>query len=170
MNIKQFVPSEFCIKCNGCCRFKEADSVWSPCLLEEEIIQLIDKEGIPPAAISAGHKLQLVSVPGKEGFFCPFLCLKDNKCQIYSMRPFECQLYPFIINLRNKKVLLTVDLNCPYVAEKINAPEFKEYAGYLVKYLNSAESLGILKENPQILQVYEEVLDIMELQLDNGAK
>ena len=162
--IKQFVPSEVCLKCLGCCRFKETDSVWSPCLLDEEVLNLIDKEGIPAASLSIDRILQLVPNPNGEGFFCPFLKIEDNKCQIYAMRPLECQLYPFLISLRHKKVLLTVDLNCPYVKDKLNTPEFKEYTDYLAAYLNSPAQLRILKENPQILQAYEDVLDVVELE------
>jgi len=162
--IRQFVPSEVCLKCLGCCRFKEADSVWSPCLLDEEVLNLIDKKGIPAASLSIDRMLQLVPNPNGEGFFCPFLKIEDNKCQIYAMRPLECQLYPFLISLRHKKVLLTVDLNCPYVKDKLNTPEFKEYTDYLAAYLNSPAQLRILKENPQILQAYEDVLDVVELE------
>jgi hypothetical protein len=72
--------------------------------------------------------------------------------------------------LRNKKVLLTVDLNCPYIRDKANTHEFREYTEYLVKYLNSPESISILKDNPQVLQAYEEVLDVVELQWDNDLK
>ena len=170
MTIKQFVPTEFCLKCQGCCRFKEADSVWSPCLMDEEIMDLIDKEGIPAASLSIERRLQLVTHAEKEGFFCPFLKTEDNKCQIYISRPFECQLYPFLLSLRNKRVLLTVDLNCPYIKDKLNTPEFKEFTDYLAKYLNSSICLNTLKENPQILQAYEEVLDVVELQWDNDSK
>jgi len=166
--IRQFVPSQVCLKCSGCCRFKDADSVWSPCLLEEEIISLIDKEGIPAASLSMDRKLCLVPDEGKECFLCPFFNPGENKCQIYNMRPFECQLYPFLLCLRNKKVLLTVDLNCPYIKEKINTAEFKEYAAYLTEYLNSSKQLLMLKENPQILAAYEGVLDIVEL--SDGSK
>ena len=133
-------------------------------------MDLIDKEGIPAAALSIDRRLQLVTSPGKEGFFCPFLKIEDNKCQIYNLRPFECQLYPFLLSLRGKKVLLTVDLNCPYVKDKINTPEFKEYTDYLAQYLNSPECLDILRDNPQALQAYEEVLDVVELQWNNDFK
>jgi len=163
--IKQFVPSEVCLKCQGCCRFKEDDSVWSPCLLDEEVLSLIDKEGIPAASLSINRRLKLVPSPNQEGFFCPFLKSEDNKCQIYRIRPFECQLYPFLLSMRNKKVLLTVDLNCPYVKSKINSGEFKEYSGYLMQYLNSSKQLCMLKDNPQILAAYEDVLDVVELEL-----
>ena len=168
--IKQFIPSQVCLKCQGCCRFKEENSVWSPCLLDEEILSLIDKKGIPAAALSIDHRLKLVPSPSQEGFLCPFLGRADNKCQIYHMRPLECQLYPFLLSMRNKKVLLTVDLNCPYAREKINTAEFKEYTVYLAKYMNSSKQLGMLKDNPQILTAYEDVLDVVELKLGDASE
>jgi Fe-S-cluster containining protein len=163
--IKQFVPQEFCLKCRGCCRFKEADSVWSPCLLDEEIQELLDKPDIPAASISIDRRIQPVANPAGEGFICPFLEVRDNQCKIYGSRPFECQLYPFLINLRKGRVLLTVDLNCPYVYEKISSQEAKDYIAYLTDYLNSSPLRLMLKNNPQIIQAYEEVREVAELKL-----
>ena len=161
--IKQLLPQEACLKCRGCCRFKEADSVWSPCLLEEEIQGFLDKD-IPPALISIDRRLRPVPALAQEGFVCPFLSSQDNKCKVYNIRPFECQLYPFLLSLCDKKVFITVDLNCPYVKENINSPGFKQYSEYLTAYLNSPGQLRALKDNPQILQAYEGVLDILELE------
>jgi len=114
-------------------------------------------------------RIQPIANPGGEDFICPFLGPEDNKCAIYGIRPFECQLYPFLINLRNGKVLLTVDLNCPYVYEKIDSQEAKDYISYLCDYLNSPEQLEILKDNPQIIQAYEEVREVAELRLPRGT-
>lgn len=162
--IKQIVPQEVCLKCRGCCRFKKTDSVWSPCLLDEEIQDLLDKK-TPPACISSDKKLLPTPDPQGGAFVCPFLDAEDNKCKIYGFRPFECQLYPFLINLRGGKVILTLDLNCPYVREHLKNDEFRKYTGYLITFLNSSTQLKILKSNPQIIQAYEEVLDIIELDL-----
>jgi len=161
--IKQFVPQEFCLKCQGCCRFKEANSLWSPCLLDVEIQALLDKPGIPVASISIDRRIQPVANPAGADFLCPFLVTLNNQCKIYDTRPFECQLYPFLINLRNTKVLLTVDLNCPYVYEQINSQLAKDYIVYLTKYLNSAPLLAMLKDNPQIIQAYEDLREVAEL-------
>ena len=147
--IKQFVPSEFCLKCLGCCRFKEVNSVWSPCLLDEE----------------GGRRICPVDNPNGADFVCPYLEVSDNKFKIYDLRPFECQLQPFLINLRKGKVLLTVDLNCPYVYEKINSQEAKDYIVYLTNYLNSPKQLKMLKSNLQIIQAYEEVREVAEINL-----
>ena len=166
--IKQFVAQEVCLKCQGCCRFREADSPWLPCLLAEEAQNLIDSN-IPAVSISLERRIQPIPHPKSQplgagaGFICPLLNISDNKCKIYSHRPFECQLYPFLITLRGKKVLLTVDLNCPYIKEKIKSQELKEYTEYLTSFFNSPAQVRILKENPHIIQAYQEVLDIIEL-------
>lgn len=161
--IKQLIPQEFCLKCQGCCRFFKQDSVWSPCLLDEEIQALIDREGIPSASITVDKKLLSVPAPDQDGFICPFLDCASNKCKIYELRPFECQLYPFLLTLRNKKVILTIDLNCPYAKGILNTKDLQEYTRYLNGLLNSRRQITILKDNPQIIQAYEEVLDIIEL-------
>ena len=72
--------------------------------------------------------------------------------------------------MRNKKVLLTIDLNCPYVKEKINTEELKEYTKYLVEYLNSPKQVKMLQDNPQILTAYEDVLALIELESTDAAE
>lgn len=160
--IKQLVPQGVCLKCQGCCRFKEDNSVWLPCLLDEEVQGLLDKK-IPPACISLDRKIQPVPNPKGEGFICAFFNPEENKCKIYGFRPLECQLYPFLLNLRGKKITLTLDLNCPYVRENLKSKELKDYVSYLAAFLNSPSLLRVLKDNPHILQAYEDVLEVIEL-------
>ena len=167
--IKQIIPQETCLSCQGCCRFKEQNSAWLPCLLEEEIQKLLDSK-IPPATISIDKKVQPLPNPRDEGFICAFFDIAMNKCKIYALRPFECQLYPFLINLRAKKVILTVDLNCPYIKKNLDSKELKEYSKYLAAFLNSPEQISILKDNPQIIQAYEEVAEIVELKISDEIK
>lgn len=162
--IKQFVPQEICLKCLGCCRFKEPDSVWLPCLLDEEIQDLLDKK-IPPAAISMDNKIQPIPHPAGDGFICGFFDAQNNKCRIYDFRPFECQLYPFLLNLRGKKIILTADLNCPYIKENLNSKAFEEYIDYLTPFLNSPAQIKMLKNNPQLLKTYENIAEIIELNI-----
>jgi len=163
--IKQFVLKEACLNCQGCCRFKEINSVWSPCLLDEEMQDLLDKKDIPSVSISIDKRIQPIPNPTENQFICPLLNPSDNKCRIYSLRPFECQLYPFLISLSSKKVYLTVDLNCPYAKEHFKSEKFKEYTEYLSAFLNAPAQLRILKDNPQVIRAYEQVLDILELNI-----
>lgn len=162
--IKQFIPQDVCLKCQGCCRFQDPGSVWSPCLLDEEIQEFLDKS-FAFVSISADRRIQPIPNPDQEGFVCPFLNIKDNKCQVYDFRPFECQLYPFLISIRDKKVLLTLDPNCPYARQKLNSKEFKDYTDRLTAFLNSAKQKRTLKDNPQIIQAYEQVMDVIELKI-----
>lgn len=138
--------------------------------MDEEIQGLLGKEGIPAASIRIDRRLQPVANPDREGFTCPFLGSADNKCKIYNLRPFECRLYPFLINLRKGKALLTVDLNCPYLYEKINTQEAKDYILYLADYLNSPKLIKMLKDNPQIIGAYEEVREVAELNFPDETK
>jgi Fe-S-cluster containining protein len=163
--MKQLIPQEFCLKCKGCCRFSKENSPWAPCLLDEEIQGLLDRKNIPPACIGLDRRIHPVPNPEGEGYLCAFFDINENRCKIYEFRPFECQLYPFLINLRNKKVILTVDLNCPYVKDNLKSREFKEYTDYLVTFLNTPKQIKILKDNPQLMRAYEEVLEIIELNI-----
>jgi len=173
--IKQFVPSDYCLnKCRMCCRFSQQESVWSPCLLDEEIEEL-PKHNIHPSVISPSKKIRLAPFPEKTDtnlpshigpiFVCPFLNVQNNKCEIYVLRPFECQLYPFLINKRDKKVFLSVDLGCPYIKENMQSLEVKDYTQRLFEFLNQAAHLDSIRKNPQIIQAYEDALDLKELNI-----
>lgn len=168
--IQQLIPQEFCLKCKGCCRFLKENSPWVPCLLDGEIQDILERKNIPPVSITLDKKIHPLPNPEGEGYCCAFFDLHEKRCKIYEFRPFECQLYPFLINLRNNKIILTVDLNCPYVLDNLESEEFKEYTDYLVAFLNTPPQIKILKDNPQILEAYEKVLEIVELELEHEIK
>ena len=162
--IKQAIPKDYCLSCVGCCRFSEQDSVWLPCLLNEEIQELL-KKNFPPSLISQDKNIHSLPNLAQNNFVCSFSQPKDNKCAIYAFRPFECQLYPFVINRKADKVFLALDLRCPFVKENLESQEFKEYIQYLTGFLNSPARIKVLKSNPQIIQIYEDVLNLAELNL-----
>jgi len=161
--IRQIVPEEFCLACQGCCRFAQPETAWSPALLEEDK-QAFLKNNIPPLFISADNKIRLVYNQEQHNFVCPLLNLQDNKCKAYAFRPFECKLYPFLINRKANKVFLGADLKCPFVKENMHKPLFKEYVQYLTALFNNPDLRKTLKDNPQITQAYEEVLDLVSLE------
>ena len=162
--IKQVTTHNYCLNCNGCCRFSEQDSVWLPCLLNEETQELL-KKNFPPSLISQDKKIRSLPNPKHNNFVCSFFQPKDNKCAIYAFRPFECQLYPFVINRKADKVFLALDLRCPFVKENLESQKFKEYIRYLTAFFNSPRTIEILKNNPQITQIYKGVLNLAELNL-----
>jgi hypothetical protein len=56
-----------------------------------------------------------------------------------------------------------VHLNCPFIKESLDSEDFKEYVTYLVELCFSPGQREILKNNPQVIQPYEETQDIREL-------
>lgn len=162
--IKQYVPCRVCIKCPGCCRFREADSLWQPQLLENEATTL-SKSNQTSVYITKNRKICLIASKNKDIFYCAFFDICKNKCRIYSHRPFECQLYPFLINRRDKEIFLSIDRNCPFINENIRNKTFQKYANYLAKLLTSKKYQQILKNNPQVIQYYPGAQDIAKLDL-----
>jgi Fe-S-cluster containining protein len=160
--VKQFVPSKICLTCNGCCRFAEPETVWSPTLLDTEIEELTAQRSLS-LDFTSSQKVRLKPLEKKEGFICVFLDCRDNKCKIYSQRPFECQLYPFLINRCQKKIYLAIDLHCPFARENLKSKKCKDYIIYLTKLLRTSEYASILKDNPQVIQEYPDVIDLREL-------
>lgn len=148
--LKQFVSSDYCLKCDNCCRFSQQDTIWLPRLLNEEKEKL-DK------------KIRLLSNPKHGNFICACFNIQDNKCKIYSFRPFECQIYPFLINRKEENIFLAVDLRCPFIRENLKSEKFKEYISYLAKFLNNPSVPNMLRSNPQIIQTYTEVINLAEL-------
>lgn len=160
--IKQFIPQEVCLKCKGCCRFSQEDSVWLPSLLNEEI-EVLSRQGLPPSLITPYKKIRVATFSKENVFICSLFNPEGNICKIYAFRPFECQLYPFLIKLKNRKTFLAVDLNCPFVKDKIKTKEFSDYVKHLVDLLKSPQFAAILKNNPQIIQEYPEGQELNEL-------
>jgi Fe-S-cluster containining protein len=121
------------------------------------------------SCVTADKRIRLIRDPGGEGFFCPFLRIEDNTCVLYAVRPFECLLYPFVINRRDGRIFLAVDANCPFAEEMVRVSGkgagggWENYIAYLEDLLNKEPQCGLLKRNPHIIQTYKDVLDLREL-------
>ncbi len=154
-NFPQFVPQEICLSCRGCCRYKEAESVWRPKIALEELK-------------GNEHKIDLIGALGKDAYIntveeqgqnrCSFLNLKANKCGVYTGRPFECRLYPFLLTRPKEtgRVTLSVHLSCPYVQESRYSAGFEQHVGVLKAYLYGKERARFLKNNPALVGDYSE--------------
>lgn len=168
MPLKQLVPEEFCLRCDVCCRFPEAHTVWSPLFTKSEIKHLVDKDILPPLLFTLAqdnlakskatqHKTQRIDlIAYKDYFICPCFNPSDNKCKIYTNRPFECVLYPFLLVRKGKKSFLAVDKKCPYV-ENLSQDEIKTYSDYLKKELNKKSVKSFLEDNPELFAEYPPV-------------
>lgn len=153
--LAQFIPAGVCMRCQGCCRFREEGSVWSPSLLEDERELL----GIPEA------KMPLVRDAGTDTWQCRYLQAADTACRIYDRRPFECQLYPFVLNRCGASVFLSLDPQCPYAFEHQQSPSLAAYLDELQRYLELPPVRQRIQRNPQAIQSYEGVINLRKLPL-----
>lgn len=162
--MKQILKKEICLKCLGCCRFLEPHSSWAPGLLDKEI-KVLSKYKKTCLNISPDKKIIPLASKEKDCFFCPFLHPQNNKCKIYSKRPFECRLYPFLINSKEGKTYLTLDLNCPFVAENKETAAFKKYTLDLARLLNKESYKKLLRDNPQVIQSYPQAVNVAQIEV-----
>ena len=164
--LKQFVPSEVCLKCDGCCRYKDADSIWRPKLGADDQKNLAD-------LITAGDVLDpqgyIKTIQSCGEHFCRFLNGKDNTCQIYNQRPFECSLYPFIISRTPEAVKVYAHLSCPYVQDHLPLPDFDAHKAYLKEFFHQVSIKEFLSRNKAMFHDYSlhapELLYLFDLSL-----
>ena len=139
IHLKQFVPSGVCLKCDGCCRFQSADSLWRPKWDKREFV---DDQDYVTTIVDCGKHL------------CRFLNKADSTCRVYSDRPFECALYPFLLSRTAKGVSLYVHLACPYVQDMQTSKELQEYMLYLQDFFAMPATLNFLKHNTHLIHDY----------------
>jgi Fe-S-cluster containining protein len=153
VRLKQIIPQKFCLECRGCCRFYKKKTIWSAHLLNQEKQNLSCKY----------KQLRLIPHPQESIFICEFFQWQDNLCRVYTRRPFDCQLYPFLLQRMGKKVFLALDLNCPFAQENQASGNFLEFSRYLITFLQRPSLCRILKDNPQVIQRYAQAKLFTEL-------
>jgi Fe-S-cluster containining protein len=143
-NPPQFVPSEKCLACEGCCRFGCADSQWRPKADEkgEMYVDCLDE--------SEYLKVEIVDGICK----CLFLDQKTNKCEIYKDRPFECRLYPFLIGNEEGRIAVYLHLSCPHVQDVMAEGALDKNIEQIKNYFDLAETKDFLKAKRQLAGDY----------------
>jgi Fe-S-cluster containining protein len=162
--MKPFVPSDVCLKCDGCCRYKVPDSVWRPKLGEAE------KQGLA-ALITGGDSLDdqgyIQTIQNCGRHFCKFLNQSDNTCGIYAGRPFECLLYPFVLSQTSHDIKVYVHLSCPYVQDHLPRRDFEAYVSYLKGFFRQEDVRAFLLRNKGMFHDYShyapELLHLFDL-------
>ena len=159
MELKRLVPSDVCLVCSGCCRFAEAQSVWGPFFLFDEIRRLTEANLVPSCLFThpdhaAGRGAWINLIEGDGQFLCPCLDTDRHTCRIYPHRPFDCRLYPFILVREDAGIRLAVDEKCPHVQKQGASAAFNEHAAYLTQLLSGPQGTAFLRAHPDIVQDY----------------
>jgi len=158
--LKQFVPQEVCLSCDGCCRFKEEDSSWRPKLTSQESLsdRIFSKN-----AIDSSGRIKTKCHQGN--FLCQFLNPENNQCTVYGEHPFECQLYPFLVVKEKGEPAIFAHHNCPYVQKTRHTKEFEEYAAYLKEFFSESSAKDL--SSTESYQEYRQELEYLFSLRDN---
>ena len=164
LQFDQFVPSEVCLKCDGCCRFNEPGTIWRPKMSDEEAV-FVKTSGLAEKILSVdmlddGQFIR--TKPGCGEHLCRFFDPKDHTCAIYHARPFECQLYPFVISRGENGTGLYVHLNCPHVQANQQKLYIRQYTLYLRNFLKRPEVHAFLTRNRNLLNDYSQYQNELE--------
>ena len=167
-NLNQFVPSKVCLKCDGCCRFKEENSAWRPRMAKEEILRFAQNDEkmsladliLSKETFSKEGSIKTVTCHGEH--LCSFFNPQDYTCRIYHSRPFECELYPFVLTRKEGRMAVYSHLMCPFIQEKRATQDFDDYVVYLKKFFQEQEALAFLKRNPTLAGDYSPYQEELE--------
>lgn len=115
-----------CTGCGKCCKGSPG-YVWVD---EEEIIEISQFLNLSVDEFSqkylrkVGKRYSLIEWPKKE-YACVFL--KDNRCEIYPVRPKQCKTYPFWPDLlKSKKNWEEEAKACEGISEKAEKVSYEE--------------------------------------------
>ena len=169
MNFSQWVPSDVCLQCRGCCVFTENDGPWRARLTAEEEIVL--EKRLP--RVSFGGTL-LTAALSDDRYSCRCLNAADHHCRVYDARPFECALYPFLLSFERGQLKLYAHSACPFVREKRRSPEWDPYVAGLKRFFLDPANTGVLKaaaaSYPDYSAFSDEVEFIFDIPFRSGAE
>ena len=159
------MSSQVCLKCDGCCRFKEPGTIWRPKLTDEETA-ILKQSGLADKIFSPQNlddEKFIKTKPGCGEHLCQFFNPDDHACAIYGSRPFECELYPFVLSKAEQRLGLYMHLNCPFVQEQYQQDHMKAYKSYLKDFFLREDARLFLKRNSRFLNDYSSYKEELEL-------
>jgi len=161
--MKQLIPSDYCLRCDVCCRFPDNPTEWAPKFSRSEAVAAVEENLVPPELFSQAHycadaaavfPIQLLK--HGRGFRCPCFSVSDNRCLIYRFRPFECQLYPFLLVKKGAQFFLGCDRQCLYI-KSADKKQLQAYQKYLEKELKKKKTVSFLKRYRDLFVEYDSV-------------
>ena len=165
ISLEQIIPSKVCFSCDVCCRFLDQDSFLAPIFTQAEMEHAIEN-GVDPnffRATTDGQSTQIALIPHGDMYICPCFKPETSECTIYSVRPLDCQIYPFALmySQDQTEVVLGVDMICPYGETEIQTEAFQHYIDYMVGYLESNSVVEIITTNWKLIGPYQETVIIV---------
>ncbi|GEM_PF-330866 len=186
-HLKQLIPSEICLACEVCCRYPDRQTLMAPVFSREEQQKAVElglpKQSFPTPEPGRGarirvttgessstasfDKLRTLSERSESNglttscYQCPAFVPGTHECTIYPERPFDCQLYPFMLmfSQHKSKVHLIMDPLCPFIQTHNNplSPNpLTAYGRYLYDYLEQPEIIQWICQNQNLVSEYQD--------------
>jgi len=160
IQLQQIVPSKVCLACDVCCRFLEPDSFLAPIFTEVEMKTAI-AHGIAPnlfQPMADGKSGRITLKPYGGGYICPCFNPETSECNIYPIRPLDCQIYPFALmyDPTRTQVVLGFDMICPFGEAQIQTEAFQRYIDHITNYLESDAIVETIAANWSLIGPYQE--------------
>ena len=163
--LHQIIPSDVCFSCDVCCRFLEADSPLAPIFTATETEKVI-AAGADPMLFrrqADGKSAQIQLKPHNDLYICPFFEPETSHCTIYSIRPLDCQLYPFALMFSEdgREVMLGVDSLCPFSEAHIETEAFQKHIHHVINYVESDSVTAQILANWSLIGDYQDTVKIV---------
>lgn len=110
--VKKLLSSENCGQCRVCCGFTR-DDIWEiPLIFAEN--RTVTEEKLGVKLLERGKEFVFdMNFDGGEISYCP--ALSENGCMLGELKPFDCAVWPFRVNMLGNKRVITVSPVCDTV-------------------------------------------------------
>lgn len=117
MRINSLLSQLDCRSCGVCCRNGNKElPVFKKEPHYEEICDILhSRKGLRYETRPVRHSRHIV-IPSRRSESCRFLTEEQNTCEIYDIRAFTCQIFPFTINRDNETGVVVLSSLCPPIA------------------------------------------------------
>ena len=159
---------ENCQLCKECCKFEADESYFAPLFTKEEIKNIEKQNGKTDFFKNYKNsdnvfQIKLVKADNNK-YVCPFLDGDSHLCKVYSMRPFDCRIWPFIFmkDKKGRSVLACFDKEICSNLKNMKQEEFDKLKENFISWLYASDSLSIVLKNKELIWDYEEDTFIIE--------
>ena len=147
-----------CLGCRSCCKFFKDEIYFAPVFTRDEFEKLktrgISTELFKPYKKNL-YQVQLIKAEEDE-YVCPFLNEK-SLCDIYSLRPADCSIWPLIVmkDRDSNPVLASFNKDFCQITDKMKQNDFDGFIKRLVGWFDENRFVDNVRKYPDLIWDYE---------------